>query len=77
MPWVTVVARPGGGRHRNARLAWLRVLVPVTNVITGIGLVGHKQLAVVTDHDKVLARNTFRCRSTGSAAKAILLSLVT
>ena len=53
-----------GDRNRNARLARLRVLVPVTNAIVGIDLADHKQMVVVTDHDsKVLARKTFRCRA--------------
>ena len=53
-----------GNRNRNARLATLRVLVPVTNAIVGIDLAEKKQMIVVTDHDsKVLARRTFRCRA--------------
>jgi hypothetical protein len=53
-----------GDRNRNARLARLRVLVPVTNAIVGIDLADRKQMVVVTDHDsKVLARKTFRCRA--------------
>lgn len=53
-----------GDRNRNARLARLRVLVPVTNAIVGIDLADKKQMIVVTDHDsKVLARKTFRCRA--------------
>jgi transposase len=53
-----------GDRNRNARLARLRVLVPVTNAIVGIDLADSKQMVVVTDHDsKVLARRTFRCRA--------------
>jgi transposase len=51
-----------GDRNRNARLARLRALVPVTNAIVGIDLADRKQMVVVTDHDsKVLARKTFRC----------------
>jgi hypothetical protein len=47
-----------------ARLARLRVLVPVMNAIAGIDLADSKQMVVVTDHDsKVLARKTFRCRA--------------
>jgi transposase len=53
-----------GDRNRNARLARLRALVPVTNAIVGIDLADRKQMVVVTDHDsKVLARRTFRCRA--------------
>ena len=53
-----------GDRNRNARLARLRVLVPVTNAIVGIDLADNKQMVVVTDQDsKVLARKTFRCRA--------------
>src|SRR5687768_6171137 len=51
-------------RNRNARLARLRVLVPVTNAIAGIDLADSKQMVVVTDHDsKVLAHKTLRCRA--------------
>jgi hypothetical protein len=35
-----------GDRNRNARLARLRVLVPVTNVIVGIDLADKKQMVV-------------------------------
>jgi transposase len=53
-----------GDRNRNARLARLRRLVPVSNAIVGIDLADKKQMVVVTDHDsKVLARKTFRCRA--------------
>src|SRR5512132_1920725 len=53
-----------GDRNRNARLARLRVLVPVENAIVGIDLADRKQMVVVTDHDsRVLARRTFRCRA--------------
>jgi transposase len=53
-----------GDRNRNARLARLRALVPVSNAIVGIDLADAKQMVVVTDHDsKVLARKTFRCRA--------------
>jgi transposase len=53
-----------GDRNRNARLARLRELVPVSNAIVGIDLADRKQMVVVTDHDsKVLARRTFRCRA--------------
>ena len=53
-----------GDRNRNARLARLRALVPVTNALVGIDLADAKQMVVVCDHDsKVLARKTFRCRA--------------
>lgn len=53
-----------GDRNRNARLARLRGLVPVTNAIVGVDLADAKQMVVVTDHDsKVVARGTFRCRA--------------
>ena len=53
-----------GDRNRNARLARLRELVPLTNAIVAIDLADRKQMVVVTDHDsKVLARKTFRCRA--------------
>src|SRR3954454_24158320 len=53
-----------GDRNRNARLARMRVLVPLENAIVGIDLADRKQMVVVTDHDsKVLARKTFRCRA--------------
>ena len=53
-----------GDRNRNARLARLRVLVPLSSAIVGIDLADKKQVVVVTDHDsKVLARRTFRCRA--------------
>jgi transposase len=53
-----------GDRNRNARLARLRALVPVSNAIVGIDLADEKQMVVVTDHDsKVLARKTFRCHA--------------
>ena len=53
-----------GDRNRNARLARLRQLVPVSNAIVGIDLADKKQMVVVCDHDsKVLARKTFRCRA--------------
>jgi transposase len=53
-----------GDRNRNARLARLRVLVPVRNAIVGVDLADRKQMVVVTDHDsKVLARRSFRCRA--------------
>jgi transposase len=50
-----------GDRNRNARLARLRELVPLTNAIVAIDLADQKQMVVVCDHDsKVLARKTFR-----------------
>jgi len=53
-----------GDRNRNARLARLRELVPITNAIVGIDLADDKQMVVVTDHDsRVLARKTFRCKA--------------
>ena len=53
-----------GDRNRNARLARLRGLVPVSNAVVGIDLADRKQMVVVCDHDsKVLARKTFRCRA--------------
>jgi transposase len=53
-----------GDRNRNARLARLRQLVPMSNAIVGIDLADTKQMVVVTDHDsKVLARRTFRCKA--------------
>jgi transposase len=53
-----------GDRSRNARLAKVRALVPVTNAIVGIDLADRKQMVVVTDHDsQVLARRTFSCRA--------------
>ena len=53
-----------GDRNRNARLARLRQLVPVSNAVVGIDLADRKQMVVVCDHDsRVLARKTFRCRA--------------
>lgn len=53
-----------GDRNRNARLARLRSLVPLSNAIVGIDLADRKQMVVVCDHDsRVLARKTFRCRA--------------
>ena len=40
-----------GDRNRNARLARLRELVPLSNTIVGIDLADDKQAAVVTGHD--------------------------
>ena len=57
-----------GDGNRNARLARLRDLVPVTNAIVGVDLADAKQMVVVCDHDsKVVARRTFRCRAWGWA----------
>lgn len=53
-----------GDRNRNARLARLRELVPLSNAIVAIDLADKKQMVVVTDHDsKVLARRTFGCKA--------------
>ena len=53
-----------GDRNRNARLARLRELVPVTNAIVGIDLADKKQMVVVCDHDsRVLARRTFTLKA--------------
>ena len=53
-----------GDRNRNARLARLRELVPVTNAIVGIDLADNKQMVVVCDHDsRVLARRTFTLKA--------------
>ena len=46
-----------GDRSRNARLARLRLLLPLENAIVRIDLADGKQAAVVTDHDwQVIAR---------------------
>jgi hypothetical protein len=37
--------------------------VPVENAIVGIDLADKKQMVVVCDHSKVLARKTYRCRA--------------
>jgi transposase len=53
-----------GDRNRNARLARLRELVPLSNAIVGIDLADAKQAAVVTDHDsRVIARRRVRARA--------------
>jgi transposase len=53
-----------GDRNRNARLARLRELVPLSNAIMGIDLADDRQAAVVTDHDsRVLARRQVRARA--------------
>ena len=53
-----------GDRNRNARLARLRVLVPLDHAIMGIDLADKKQAAVVTDHDsRVIARRRVSARA--------------
>jgi transposase len=53
-----------GDRNRNARLARLRVALPLSNAIAGIDLADSKQMVVLTDHEsRVLARRTFRRRA--------------
>ena len=53
-----------GDRNRNARLARLRELVPLSNAIVGIDLADDTQAAVVTDHDsRVIARRRVRARA--------------
>ena len=53
-----------GDRYRNARLARLRELVPVSDAIAGIDLADDTQAAVVTDHDwRVIARGQVRARA--------------
>ena len=53
-----------GDRNRNARLARLRELVPLSNAIVGTGLADDTQAAVVTDHDsRVIARHRVRARA--------------
>ena len=53
-----------GDRNRNARLARLRELVPLSNAIVGIDLADDKQAAVVTDHDsRVIARRRVSFRA--------------
>jgi hypothetical protein len=52
-----------GDRNGNARLARLRVLVPVENAIVGIDLADNKQMVVVCDHDsKVWPARRFGAR---------------
>jgi transposase len=56
-----------GDRNRNARLARLRVLVPLSNAIVGIDLADNKQMVVVCDHDsRVLARKDLPVPGLGS-----------
>jgi transposase len=53
-----------GDRNRNARLARLRELVPLSNAIVGIDLADNTQAAVVTDHDsRVIARRRVSVRA--------------
>ncbi len=53
-----------GDRNRNARLARLRELVPLSNAIVGIDLADGTQAAVVTDHDsRVIARRRVSARA--------------
>jgi transposase len=53
-----------GDRNRNARLARLRELVPLSNAIMGIDLADGTQAAVVTDHDsRVIARRRVNARA--------------
>jgi transposase len=53
-----------GDKRRNAKLARLRELVPVSNAIVGIDLADKKQAVVVCDHDsQVLARKTVKARA--------------
>jgi len=53
-----------GDRNRNARLARLRELVPLSSAIVGIDLADDTQAVVVTDHDsRVIARRRVRARA--------------
>jgi hypothetical protein len=53
-----------GDPNRNARLARLRELVPLSNAIVGIDLADDTQAAVVTDHDsRVIARRRVSVRA--------------
>ena len=53
-----------GDRNRNARLARLRELVPLSNAIVGIDLADDTQAVVVTDHDsRVIARRRVSARA--------------
>src|SRR5580700_10417299 len=53
-----------GDRNRNAGLARLRELVPLSNAIVGIDLADDTQAAVVTDHDsRVIARRRVSVRA--------------
>ena len=52
-----------GDRRRNERLARLRELVPVSNLILAVDLADEKQVFVLTDHDsRVLARRRVRAK---------------
>jgi transposase len=56
-----------GDRNRNARLARLRELVPLSNAIVGIDLADDTQAVVVTDHDsRVIARRRVSVRGLGA-----------
>ena len=60
-----------GDRNRNARLARLRELVPLSSAIVGMDLADERQAAVVTDHDsRVLARRQVRARGVGAGRAA-------
>ena len=53
-----------GDKRRNAKLARLRELVPVSNAILGMDLADEKQAVVVTDHDsRVLARRRVKAKA--------------
>src|SRR6516162_5858443 len=53
-----------GDRNRNARLARLRELVPLSHAIVGIDLADNTQAAVVSDHDsRVIARRRVSVRA--------------
>ena len=53
-----------GDRNRNAQLARLRELVPLSNAIVGIDLADDTQAAVVTDHDsRVIVRRRVSARA--------------
>ncbi|MGH3636139.1 MAG: IS110 family transposase [Mycobacterium sp.] len=53
-----------GDKRRNARLAWLRELVPAGNAIVAIDLADEKQVLVLTDHDsRVLARRRVKAKA--------------
>jgi transposase len=58
------VSKGSGDRNRNARLARLRELVPLSNADVGIDLADGTQAAVVTDHDsRVIARRRVSARA--------------
>jgi transposase len=53
-----------GDKRRNAKLARLRELVPVSNAILAMDLADEKQAIVVTDHDsRVLARRRVKAKA--------------